>query len=349
MTQWWHPDALAERRPKLLKRAAILARLRQWFGTQGLVDVETPLLQVSPGLEPHLKAFATELEAPDGSASRLYLHTSPEFTAKKLLAAGEPQLFTFARVFRNGERSATHHPEFTMLEWYRSGAPYERLMEDCEALLRQAAEAAGVRHLQWQGRSCDPFQPFERLTVNAAFQRYCGIDLLATIDNDLAPSAEALREQARRLKLRTAPDDSWADIVTRLQLEFIEPHLGRGVPTLLHDYPVSLAALARPKPDNPRLAERVELYVESLELANGFGELTDPQEQRRRFEADMDLKQQLYGLRYPIDEDFLTALAAMPPASGMALGFDRLVMLAVGAKRIEEVLWAPVALRGAPR
>jgi lysyl-tRNA synthetase class 2 len=300
---------------------------------------------VSPGLEPHLDAFATWLKAPgsrDGLALRL--HTSPEFAMKKLLVAGEAHLFQLARVFRNGERSATHHPEFTMLEWYRTGADYRVLMDDCAILLSHAANAAGCTHMTWQGRSCDPRRAPERLTVQEAFLRSCGIDLLATAPDPLAPDARLLAAEADRIGVRRAPDDRWDDLFFRIFLERIEPQLGVGRATLLHDYPVSMAALSRPHRADPRVAERVEMYVCGLELSNGFSELADAVEQRRRFEADMDLKQSIYGERYPIDEDFLAALAyGLPDCAGMALGFDRLVMLACGAERIEDVLWAPVA------
>ena len=337
---WWDPGLHARRRPHLLARGRVLAALRAWFAAEGFVEVETPALQVSPGLEPHLVAFATELRGPDGARRPLYLHTSPEFAMKKLLAAGEPRLFQFARVFRNAERSDTHHPEFTMLEWYRAGADYRALMADCEGLLAAAEAAAGRGALAWQDGRCAAVAPFERLAVADAFARHTGIDVLALAPDDLAGLAAA----ARRIGVRVSAEDDWDSLFFRILLERIEPHLGSGGrPTLLYDYPVHMAALSRPKPADPRLAERVELYVCGLELANGFSELTDAAEQRRRFEADMDLKQRLYGERYPIDEDFLAALAHMPPAAGMALGIDRLVMLASGAARIDDVLWAPVA------
>jgi len=343
---WWRPDRHAARRPFLLQRQAAMAALRAFFAGEGFVEVETPALQISPGLEPHLTAFETRLEAADGNASRLFLHTSPEFACKKLLAAGEERLFTLARTFRNRERSATHHPEFTLLEWYRAHADYRALMADCEALLRAVAQALGRKTLLWEGQAVDPFQAFERLTVVAAFERHAGIDLLATAPDPRRPDTAALKRAARGAGVRVAEDDDWADVVTRVLLERIEPNLGRSVPTFLVDYPVSLAALSRPKPEDPRLAERFELYVAGLELANAFSELTDAAEQRRRFEADMDLKERLYGRRYPLDEDFLAALGSMPPAAGIALGFDRLAMLLTGARHIEEVLWAPVAERG---
>jgi lysyl-tRNA synthetase class 2 len=335
---WWDPGSFAERRVFLEKRARIMAALRAWFAAEGFTEVDTPGLQVSPGLEPHLKAFATWLETPEGEKRLRYLHTSPEFTMKKLLVAGMDRIYQLGHVFRNGERAGTHSPEFTMAEWYRSGAAYTELMADCVALLQATCRAAGTETLDFRGRVCDPFKPCEVLTVPEAFERHCGIDLLAT-----AEDVDRLDQAAAPLGIRKHDGDSWEDLFFRIMLERIEPHLGMGVPTMLADYPVSMAALARPKPEEPRLAERFELYACGVELANGFGELTDAVTQRARFEADMDLKERLYGERYPIDEDFLAALElGMKPASGIALGVDRLVMLATHAPSIDAVLWAPV-------
>jgi len=298
---------------------------------------------VSPGNETHLHAFATEMIGPAGERAPLYLHTSPEFACKKLLAAGERRIFDFARVWRNRERGPLHHPEFTMLEWYRAEEPYETLMDDCAALLALAAETAGTKVFAFRGRACDPFAAPERITVAEAFDRFAGVDLMASVPSSGAPDRDGLAAQAATAGIRVAPDDSWSDIFSRAVVERIEPALGIDRPAILYEYPIEEAALARPKDGDPRLAERFELYACGVELANCFGELTDAAEQRRRFEADMALKQSLYGERYPIDEDFLAALARMPPASGAALGFDRLVMLATGAARIEDVLWTPVA------
>jgi lysyl-tRNA synthetase class 2 len=340
----WRPDRLARRLPYLEKRNRIQRALRAWFEAEGFVEVETPALQVAPGMEVHLRAFATEVEAPDGRRGRLWLHTSPEFAMKKLLAGGVPHLFQFARVWRNGERSDLHHPEFTMLEWYRAGTGYEALMEDCQTLLRVAMQAVAGRHLVWRGATCDAAQPAERLGVADAFRRHAGIDLLATAPDPLAPDARLLAVAARDAGIGVRPDDTWEDIFFRIMLERIEPHLGVGRPTILHDYPVTMAALSRPKPSDPRLAERFELYVCGVELANAFGELTDVAVQRRRFEADMATKRRLYGEAWPVEEDFLAALAhGLPDCAGIALGFDRLAMLATGAARIEDVLWLPVA------
>jgi elongation factor P--(R)-beta-lysine ligase len=261
-----------------------------------------------------------------------------------LLAAGLPRIWQLAHVFRDGERSATHHPEFSMLEWYRAGAGYEVLMADCEALLRRVQKAAGTAVLTWQGRTADANQSFERLSVADAFERHAGIDLLATAPDPARPDAARLAAAAESVGIAPHPGDDWETLFFRIFLDRIEPHLGIGAPTILYDYPVSLAALSRPKPGDPRLCERFELYVCGLELANAFGELTDAQEQRRRFLADQAKKQALYGETYPIDEDFLAALEhGLPDCAGIALGFDRLVMLLTGAAHIEEVLWAPVA------
>ena len=334
---WWAPHVYADRRPFLAARNRISAAFRAWFAGRDFTEVETAILQASPGNEAHLHAFATELIAADASRTPLYLHTSPEFAAKKLLAAGEPRLFTFARVFRNRERTALHHPEFTMLEWYRANESYGVLIEDCAALIRAAAEAAGTRRFIWRGREADPFAAPERITLAEAFGRHAGIDLFAMLDD-----RDALAAAATGQGMRVADDDTWADVFSRILSEKIEPNLGVGQATILDEYPASEAALARRTAHDARVAERFELYVCGIEIANAFGELTDAAEQRRRFEAEMAEKQRVHGERYPLDEDFLAALAHMPPASGIALGFDRLVMLATGAQRIEQVLWTPV-------
>lgn len=343
---WWTPEAHTDRRPFLAVRARIKAAIRGHFAAQGFIEVEPGCLQVSPGNEMHLKAFSTELIAPDLSRRTLYLHTSPEFACKKLLAAGERAIFAFAPVFRNAERGPLHAPEFTMLEWYRAGAPYEAVMDDCAALLRLAAETADNRFVSWRGVTCDPRAAPERLTVADAFARYAGIDLLATIgpgSND----RHALARAAESAGIPARADDTWADIFSKVLTALVEPKLGNGRPTLLTEYPASEAALARPTGSDPRVAERFEVYCCGVELANGFGELTDAALQRQRLDAEMDKKQERYGERYPIDEDFIAALAHMPPASGCALGFDRLVMLAAGATHIEQVLWTPIGDQGA--
>jgi lysyl-tRNA synthetase class 2 len=336
--QWWHPSRHADRRPALLARNRLQTAIRRWFDERAFLEVDPSAMQVSPGNETHLHAFACEAVGNDGQARRLYLHTSPEFAMKKLLAAGETRIFSFAHVWRNRERGSRHSPEFTMLEWYRVDEPYAVLMDDTLAFLRMAAGEGGLRH---RDVLCDPHAEPERISVAEAFQRHAGIDLLATLDGARTDRA-ALAEQAVAAGVRAAADDVWSDIFSRVLSEKIEPHLGRGRITILDRYPAAEAALARVCADDPREAERFEVYACGVELANGFGELTNPDEQRRRFEAEMDEKARIYGERYPLDEGFLAALALMPPASGIALGFDRLVMLATGAPNIDDVVWAPV-------
>jgi lysyl-tRNA synthetase class 2 len=337
---WWTPDVHADRRPLLLTRSRIVGALRAWFAARDFVEIETSVLQASPGNETHLHAFATDLVTPGGTGARRYLRTSPEFACKKLLSAGEPRIVEFARVFRNRERGALHAPEFTMLEWYRAQAPYEALMEDCAAIVALAAAAAGAGRLVFRGREIDPAAAPEFITVAEAFARHAGIDLLASLTPQ-GPDRERFAASAALCGIRLAEDDSWADIFSRVLVERIEPRLGLGRATVLYEYPAVLSALARPKPSDPRVAERFELYACGVELANGFGELADPVAQRRALAAEMAEKERIYGERYPLDEDFLAALGEMPPASGVALGLDRLVMLATGAPHIDHVMWTP--------
>jgi len=345
-SEWWRPHVHADRRPFLLARNRIQAALRAFFSGDDFLEVDTAALQISPGNETHLHAFATEMIGSDGVSETYYLHTSPEFACKKLLAAGERRIFTFAHVYRNREQSPTHQPEFTMLEWYRAGETYDALMRDCGEMLALAAEVGGTRTFRHRGLECDPFLEPERLTLAEAFDRHAGMDLLSSINRKGETDRQKLAGQASKAGIRLAEDDSWSDIFSRVLVEKIEPELGRGRATILCEYPISEAALARKSPRSPKVAERFELYACGVELTNAFGELTDVKEQRRRFEADMDEKEKIYGERYPLDEDFLAALAVMPQASGAALGFDRLVMLAAGAQRIEQVIWAPARWGG---
>jgi lysyl-tRNA synthetase class 2 len=344
---WWEPHSHADRRPLLALRGRIKAAIRGFFETQGFTEVECGALAASPGNEAHLHAFKTEAILPDTTRRTLYLHTSPEFAAKKLLAAGEEKIFEFARVFRNRERGRLHAPEFTMLEWYRahtqdSGADYRAVIADTLALLRLAAEQA-QRPLSYQGRSCDAFAHAQWLTVGDAFRIHAGIELLDTLSPLGVGNRDMLATRAKRAGLQIGDADGWSDIFSKILAARVESKLGLGQPTILYEYPRAEAALARPKPDDTRIAERFELYACGVELANGFGELTDAIEQRARFIAEMDEKERIYGTRYPLDEDFLAALAIMPPASGVALGFDRLVMLAAGAPNIDSVIWTPLA------
>lgn len=326
----------------LLARARIERAVRQFLEREDFLFVDPPGLQRSPGNETHLHAFATTAIGNDGVGEVLYLHTSPEFSMKKLLAAGERRIASLGHVWRNRERSALHHPEFTMLEWYRANESYDAVIADALALCRIAAEVAGVKQLSFRGKAADPFLPAERISVRDAFLTHAGIDLFETMDASGETDAAALAERMAAAGMAVPKDVTWSHLFSRILVEKVEPHLGIGRLTVLDRYPSAEAALARRAVDDRRVAERFELYGAGVELANGFGELTDAAEQRRRFGLEMAEKARLYGETYPLDEDLLAALPLMPETAGVALGFDRLVMLAVGARRIEDVLWVPV-------
>ncbi len=315
--------------PHLRRRALLTKATRAFFDARGYTEVETPYAVPTPGEEVHLQAFATERITPYGGREQLWLHTSPEFAMKRLLTAGSGPIFQLARVWRNGERSDLHAPEFTMLEWYRPGASLASLMDETEAFLRAVLPPSVSR----AGITVDVSR-YERLTMAHAFTRYAGADLLGTLDDAPALAASA--------GARLRDGESWEDLFFRLVLERIEPHIGRVHPTFLTHWPAAQAALAVRDPADPRVALRFELFAGGMELANAFEELTDPTEQRARFVADRARRHAVSGPDWPLDEDFLAALAlGMPASSGIALGFDRLAMLASGADRIDDVQWLP--------
>ncbi|HZJ55660.1 MAG TPA: EF-P lysine aminoacylase EpmA [Myxococcaceae bacterium] len=321
-----NPSQWAAARARQLLQRAVRAQLE----ALGYREVETPLLVPAPGMEPHIRAFEVPFlpETDLGRARTLYLHTSPEYAMKRLLADGSGPIFQLCKVFRNGEVSSTHNPEFTMLEMYRPDADYRAIMDDLESVLAAAAAALG---------RIDPFgvRPYERVTVREALRRETGIDLRQT------PDAASLAEAARRVGVRTESGDGFDDVFFRLFLERVESRLGRDRPAFLIDYPASMAALARLSPQDPSVAERFELYARGLELANGFSELTDAVEQRRRLEEERAFRLARGRAAYPLDEAFLDAVGRMPPSGGVALGLDRVLMLLLGAERIEEVLLFP--------
>ena len=325
------PDRIAERLALLRRRGLVVRGVRAFFEGRGYLEVETPYAVPTPGEEVHLKVFRTEQHRPDGTVRPLFLHTSPEFAMKRIVAATHLPVFQMARVWRNAEGSRLHAHEFTMLEWYRPHASLSDLMDETEALLRAILPPV----LPGAASRVAMTPPFERLTMADAFARYAGLDLLATGDD-----ATALA-QAARCDLRAG--ESWEDLFFRLLMERIEPHIGRTCPTFLTHWPASQAALARRDPADPRVALRFELYADGIELANAFEELTDPVEQEARFMADRARRADLYGddpqATWPTDHAFLAAVGNMPSCVGIALGLDRLVMLAAGTRRIEDVLW----------
>lgn len=330
---WWFPYKFEQKREKLQLRARMIKAIREYFDSHGFVEVQTPCLQVSPGMEPHLHAFRTEQKLPDLSdGSTYYLHTSPEFAMKKLLVAGLENIYQICQVFRNAEGSSIHSCEFTMIEWYRANRSYDVIMGDCEALFKFIAQKCGVQNFRHKNKVCDPFEVWEYISVVDAFLKYADINLLEVLGDKVG--------FAKIAGVHFESEYDWDDVFFKVFGERIEPLLGVGQPTILYDYPAHMAALSRQREDDPRFAERFELYVCGVELANAFGELTDADEQFRRFQEDMRLKQKIYGEAYPIDMDFIEALKhGMPEASGIALGVDRLAMLLAHADTIDEILW----------
>jgi elongation factor P--(R)-beta-lysine ligase len=309
---------------------------RAYFEAQGFIEVETPARVRSPGQEVHLQAFAAGHDR--------YLITSPEYHMKRLVAAGYDRVVQFCRCFRDEEDGSFHQPEFTMVEWYRAGGTMDDLMRDCERLVEAAAKAVGC----WpevevpQARRSDGAPagqarlsvtaPFERVTVRELLHRHAGIELRG----DETPAE--MRTLAQAAGCPVAEDAAWDDVFYQIFLDRIEGRLGNKTPTFVVDWPLPLAALARRKSSDPLTVERFELYAGGLELANAFGELTDPVEQRARFGAEIELRRQKGRDVYPVDEKLLSALGPLPPTCGIALGFDRLMLLVLSASSIREVM-----------
>ena len=322
-------------------RAALAAAVRAALGRLGYEEVETPSLVPAPGMEPHIDAFSAPfVPAAGGAPQPRWLISSPEYAMKRLLAAGLPRIFQLSRVFRNGEVSATHNPEFTMLELYRAGTDYAGIMADLEQAIEACARAlAGGTRVERAGRTLELAAPFERLTVAEAFRRHAGVDL-AACDGDAARLAAAARAAGHD---PGPAGEAFDDVFFRVMLDAVEPRLGADRPTFLVDWPASMAALSKVKRDDPRWAERFELYAGGLELANGFTELNDAAEQRARLVEEQELRRRLGRPVLPLDEPFLEAVGRMPDAGGVAVGFDRLLMLVTGAEAIDEVLLFPAS------
>jgi lysyl-tRNA synthetase class 2 len=337
---WWLPHNFNKKRPYLEKRSQVIKALRHFFEARYFSEVHTPALQICPVMDAHIQAFkTTRYSVGRISAQDMYLHTSPEFDMKKLLAAGMERIYQICPVYRNAEGSPRHSPEFMILEWYRAGDDYHALMDDCEELLCEIAKALDITRYCHKDAVCDPFQPFERISVCEAFEHFAGIDLAHHLDN-----LDSFANAAQAIGVRTIQSDKWDDIFHAIMADKIEPYLGQRRATILYDYPVSMAALSRRKPSDTRFAERFELYVCGMELANAFSELTDSKEQRDRFKMEMVIKQELYGEVYPADEEFFLALDYMPKSAGIALGVERLIMLAADTSDINNVLWAPLQI-----
>jgi lysyl-tRNA synthetase class 2 len=314
----WRPTATLE---ALRLRAHILSQIRSFFADRDVLEVETPLLAAAPVTDLHLSALESRFRGPGADRGlRLFLQTSPEFAMKRLLAAGSGPIFQLCKAFRDGEAGSGHNPEFTMLEWYRPGWDHHRLMDEIDELLEAILGVA----------------PAERLTYQAAFERHAGFDphTISTAD---------LQTAVAKLGVVEPHELDRDDLLDLVLTHGLESRLGRGRPTALHDYPASQAALARVRPGPPRAAERFEFFVEGVELANGYHELTDPAEHRARFEADLEARKMARLPAVPVDQRLLAALDhGLPDCAGVALGVDRLVMLKAGVKEISEVIAFPI-------
>lgn len=316
----------------LRKRANIIAGIRRFFDEKGFIEVETPLMVPQPGMEPHLEAFRTTYEM-----RQFYLHTSPEYAMKRLLAAGFERIYQVCKVFRHEPVGRMHTPEFTMIEWYRAFADYTDIMVDTEYLIAElATDLYGEPVVRTGQCAVDLTPPWERISVRTAMLRYAGIGA-----DPYSETADFIRQAGHE----TVDEDDPPDVAFfKVFLDRVEPHLGVQKPAILYDYPAPMAALAKRKSNAPDLAERFEVYIAGVELCNAFTELNDPDEQRQRLEEEAVQRVREGNPAYPIDERFLAALEyGMPPSGGIALGVDRLVMLLTGASSIGEVMAFPVS------
>ena len=313
---------------RLRRRSQALVAVRAFFHARDFIEVDTPHLVPGPGLEPHIDPLAVDVRArADAAPERRWLATSPELAMKRLLAEGAQRIFQLAHVFRDGERTRRHLPEFTLLEWYRAGGTLDDLVRDHEELFAAVARALDVE---------PPAVPFERTTVAALFRAHASdVDLRATLGHPRA-LVDALRARGEVLREGADFEDAFFHVMTRA-----EDVIGRARPVVVERWPASMAVLARTCPDDPLFAARFEIYAGGLELTNAFDELTDPVEQRARFVADNAARVALGKPALPLDEAFLEALARMPRAAGCALGFDRLLMLLTGAREIDDVTALP--------
>ncbi len=334
--------------PELMKsylaREKVIDAIRAYFKSSGFLEVETPLMVKMPGMEPYLEVFESELLDAPGDKHRTFLITSPEYAMKKLLVVGLPKIFQICKCFRNGEdlRSSTHNPEFTMIEWYRIESNYTDLMRDCEEMVCSIYDAVvgdridGKRVLKYQGQEVSVDGPWERISVAQAFEKYAGVN------EDWLQNSEEMKRVAIEKGYSVDDDTTWEQVFHQIFLNEVEPHLGYGKPTILYDYPASMAALSRKKPGDDRYAERFEFYILGKELGNGFSELTDAVEQDDRLRAEWQERKDLGKKMYDVDEDFINALkVGMPEAAGIAVGIDRLIMLFANVSTIQETLWFP--------
>ncbi len=332
---------------RMHKRAAIVDAMRKFFATEKFLEVDTPIAIKAPAPEMHIEAPAVIVHTEDrfsvdtsnhgqepSQTQRRFLQTSPELSMKRLLAEGYERIYQIAPVFRDGDYGDMHRPEFRLLEWYRRDASWQQLFDDCENIVLAAAKASGHgQTIRYRGNELSLSTPFKRIKMDEAFVRYAGFSILDHLE---VPS---LRGQLKHINISFEDSDDWNDLFHRVFLSLVEPELLRdGQPIFLTHYPAPLAALAQRCPEDERVSQRTELYIGGVEIANGFGELTDAQEQRQRFEQARLWRSNAGAADYPLDEEFLSSLAHLPPSCGMALGLERLLMVLLGAKTMEQVM-----------
>ena len=341
----WKIGQMASSRMNLETRGEVIRNIRKYFNDINYMEVDTPVLNVTPGPEAHIRPFTTDLCTHlDEARDTMYLHASPELNMKLILSQGWSRIFQFAHVFRNGEITALHHPEFAMIEWYQAGADYRDMMDLCAGLVGTIGRQAGIHAFSFEGKACDPNMPPVRISVAEAFARFAnGMDVLGTITNpaDPDPSAGPLADELTKVGITFTKSDRWEDLFFKVMMDRIEPRLGIGQPTILYDYPACLAVLSKLREKDLRVAERFEIYVCGVELANGCTELQGKEPHKQRFAHSRKLSNRLYGRKFPTDDDFVEIGDVLPPCAGVALGLDRLVMLVTGADRVTDVMWTP--------
>lgn len=338
MSTWKTLNDHPEKIEFLKKREKIIDAIRLFFKQQDFLEVDTPLMVRSPGMEPYLEVFETTLLDTDRSSQKAYLLTSPEYALKKLLAAGIPKLFQICKSFRNGEgKSKKHNAEFTIMEWYRTNADYIDIMDDCENLCRFIVQTLfGKTTFTYQGKDFNFTKPWERLSVAQAFQKYCNIDVKTLLDEKL------LLEAGKKRGFSVDKHTTWEQIYNQFFLNDIDVHLGVEQPTILYDYPVSQASLSKKKRGDPRFAERFEFYLAGIEMGNAFSELTDADEQLRRFQIEREERKSLGKTLYDIDMDYIEALhSGIPQSGGIAVGIDRLCMFFSNTADIQDIITFP--------
>lgn len=335
--QWWHDTEWLGKKNLRDSHRLLLKEIRAICAQLNLLEITTPLLSSHPPYEPHIQPFAVSYQEPfDNAPSQKFLRASPECAMKQYLAAHQEDIYQLAPVFRNNERSKIHYPEFTLLEFYRLHKNQDDVIKDCQTIIHHAATSLQVTAFEHHHKKISLTKKWQRQSVAQAFAHYADFDILATLDNPYEPSPHLIRKEAVRHNIYCETQDDWEVIFHRLFLALLAPHLGMDAPLVLYDYPSPLGLLARPHDQDERLAKRFEIFILGVELANGYEELRGADANRNRL-ALLQKKEP--------DPSFIEAMAHLPPVTGVALGFERLLMLLCGAQKIEDVFFIPPPLK----